>query len=212
MRFVFISQFKQINESNSVCNEAACSVHYTISYNILFLYHSWLVNHGWFLCLSLYLNCLSVFYWYIFTWIAPMMNVCLRTQVAISLPFPPLPQYKGQSNIHLGPDVLLRQKHVAMSSTFINTREVGRSLVKWVTILITPSRENVLSWRSLLPKHVKNKYHRTELGCYPETVLHHWREQGCYPKTLLHHWRELGCYPKTLIYNLTLIQVWFVFL
>uniref|UniRef100_A0A8C8CFR9 Calpain 8 n=1 Tax=Oncorhynchus tshawytscha TaxID=74940 RepID=A0A8C8CFR9_ONCTS len=32
--------------------------------------------------------------------------------------------YKGQSNIHLGPDVLLRQKHVAMSSTFINTREV----------------------------------------------------------------------------------------
>ncbi|CAB1311732.1 unnamed protein product [Coregonus sp. 'balchen'] len=35
-----------------------------------------------------------------------------------------LPQYKGQSNIHLGADVLLRQKHVAMSSTFINTREV----------------------------------------------------------------------------------------
>ncbi|XP_071247439.1 calpain-2 catalytic subunit-like [Salvelinus alpinus] len=33
-------------------------------------------------------------------------------------------EYKGQSNIHLGPDVLLRQKPVAMSSTFINTREV----------------------------------------------------------------------------------------
>ncbi|XP_054885419.1 calpain-8 isoform X2 [Poeciliopsis prolifica] len=33
-------------------------------------------------------------------------------------------QYKGCSNIRLGPDVLLRQRAVAMSSTFINTREV----------------------------------------------------------------------------------------
>ncbi|XP_036980849.1 calpain-2 catalytic subunit-like [Acanthopagrus latus] len=33
-------------------------------------------------------------------------------------------QYKGHSNIHLGPDVLLRQRAVAMSSTFINMREV----------------------------------------------------------------------------------------
>ncbi|XP_046885675.1 calpain-2 catalytic subunit-like [Hypomesus transpacificus] len=33
-------------------------------------------------------------------------------------------QYKGQNNVHLGPDVLLRQKPVAMSSNFINTREV----------------------------------------------------------------------------------------
>ncbi|XP_034753376.1 calpain-2 catalytic subunit-like [Etheostoma cragini] len=33
-------------------------------------------------------------------------------------------QYKGQSNVRLGPDVLLRQKAVAMSSSFINTREV----------------------------------------------------------------------------------------
>ncbi|KAM8859486.1 calpain-1 catalytic subunit-like [Spinachia spinachia] len=33
-------------------------------------------------------------------------------------------QYKGCSNVHLGPDVLLRQKAVAMSSNFINTREV----------------------------------------------------------------------------------------
>ncbi|XP_017268469.1 calpain-2 catalytic subunit-like [Kryptolebias marmoratus] len=32
-------------------------------------------------------------------------------------------EYKGSSNVHLGPDVLLRQKHVAIS-TFINTREV----------------------------------------------------------------------------------------
>uniref|UniRef100_A0A8D3AB06 calpain-2 n=1 Tax=Scophthalmus maximus TaxID=52904 RepID=A0A8D3AB06_SCOMX len=32
--------------------------------------------------------------------------------------------YKGRSNVHLGPDVLLRQRAVAMSSTFINTREV----------------------------------------------------------------------------------------
>uniref|UniRef100_A0A3Q4AIV7 Uncharacterized protein n=1 Tax=Mola mola TaxID=94237 RepID=A0A3Q4AIV7_MOLML len=31
---------------------------------------------------------------------------------------------KGRSNVHIGPDVLLRQKAVAMSSTFINTREV----------------------------------------------------------------------------------------
>lgn len=35
-----------------------------------------------------------------------------------------IPQYKGCSNVHLGPDVLLRQKAVAMSSNFINTREV----------------------------------------------------------------------------------------
>ncbi|KAM3606381.1 uncharacterized protein V6R79_015119 [Siganus canaliculatus] len=33
-------------------------------------------------------------------------------------------ELKGHSNVHLGPDVLLRQRAVAMSSTFINTREV----------------------------------------------------------------------------------------
>ncbi|KAM7408966.1 hypothetical protein PAMA_002608 [Pampus argenteus] len=33
-------------------------------------------------------------------------------------------QYKGRSNVHLGPDVLLRQRSVARSSSFINTREV----------------------------------------------------------------------------------------
>ncbi|KAK5853818.1 hypothetical protein PBY51_014942 [Eleginops maclovinus] len=33
-------------------------------------------------------------------------------------------ELKGRSNVHLGPDVLLRQKAVAMSSTFVNTREV----------------------------------------------------------------------------------------
>ncbi|XP_017314390.1 calpain-2 catalytic subunit [Ictalurus punctatus] len=33
-------------------------------------------------------------------------------------------EYKGQNNIHLGPDVLLRQRAVAMSNTFINMREV----------------------------------------------------------------------------------------
>ncbi|XP_054455876.1 calpain-2 catalytic subunit-like [Anoplopoma fimbria] len=33
-------------------------------------------------------------------------------------------QYKGCSNVHLGPDVLLRQRAVAMSSSFINVREV----------------------------------------------------------------------------------------
>lgn len=33
-------------------------------------------------------------------------------------------QYKGQNNIHLGADVLLRQRAVAMSNTFINMREV----------------------------------------------------------------------------------------
>lgn len=33
-------------------------------------------------------------------------------------------QYKGRKNIHLGPDVLLRQRAVARSHTFINTREI----------------------------------------------------------------------------------------
>ncbi|KAJ8285131.1 hypothetical protein COCON_G00039810 [Conger conger] len=33
-------------------------------------------------------------------------------------------EYKGRSNVHLGPDVLLRQRAVAMSSSFTNTREV----------------------------------------------------------------------------------------
>ncbi|TNM99869.1 hypothetical protein fugu_012902 [Takifugu bimaculatus] len=33
-------------------------------------------------------------------------------------------QLKGRSNVHLGPDILLRQRAVAMSSAFINTREV----------------------------------------------------------------------------------------
>nr|AAH95824.1 Capn8 protein [Danio rerio]AAI65648.1 Capn8 protein [Danio rerio] len=34
-------------------------------------------------------------------------------------------ELKGRSNIHLGPDVLLRQRSVAGSNTFINLREVG---------------------------------------------------------------------------------------
>ncbi|XP_028844175.1 calpain-2 catalytic subunit-like [Denticeps clupeoides] len=33
-------------------------------------------------------------------------------------------EFKGRTNIHLGPEVLLRQRAVAMSSTFINLREV----------------------------------------------------------------------------------------
>ncbi|XP_061645943.1 calpain-1 catalytic subunit-like isoform X2 [Phyllopteryx taeniolatus] len=33
-------------------------------------------------------------------------------------------EYKGRRNAHLGPDILLRQRAVAMSRTFINTREV----------------------------------------------------------------------------------------
>ncbi|XP_028828029.1 calpain-8 [Denticeps clupeoides] len=33
-------------------------------------------------------------------------------------------EYKGRSNVHLGPDVLLRQKATAMSSTFSNVREM----------------------------------------------------------------------------------------
>ncbi|XP_066553109.1 calpain-8 [Amia ocellicauda] len=33
-------------------------------------------------------------------------------------------EYKGRTNIHLGPDVLLRQQAVAMSDTFINLREI----------------------------------------------------------------------------------------
>uniref|UniRef100_A0A3P8Z4K3 Calpain 8 n=1 Tax=Esox lucius TaxID=8010 RepID=A0A3P8Z4K3_ESOLU len=33
-------------------------------------------------------------------------------------------KYKGRTNIHLGPDILLRQRSVAMSSTFINLREI----------------------------------------------------------------------------------------
>ncbi|XP_039890525.1 calpain-2 catalytic subunit-like [Simochromis diagramma] len=33
-------------------------------------------------------------------------------------------EYKGCKNVRLGPEVLLRQKHVAMSPNFINTREV----------------------------------------------------------------------------------------
>ncbi|KAI1886370.1 hypothetical protein AGOR_G00213320 [Albula goreensis] len=33
-------------------------------------------------------------------------------------------QYKGRTNVHLGPDVLLRQRAVAMSHTFINMREI----------------------------------------------------------------------------------------
>lgn len=38
--------------------------------------------------------------------------------------FPINLKYKGRSNVRLGPDVLLRQRAVAMSNTFINTREV----------------------------------------------------------------------------------------
>nr|XP_015218038.1 PREDICTED: calpain-2 catalytic subunit-like isoform X1 [Lepisosteus oculatus]XP_015218039.1 PREDICTED: calpain-2 catalytic subunit-like isoform X1 [Lepisosteus oculatus] len=33
-------------------------------------------------------------------------------------------EYKGRTNIHLGPDILLRQRAVATSNTFINLREV----------------------------------------------------------------------------------------
>ncbi|KAK7137190.1 hypothetical protein R3I93_017309 [Phoxinus phoxinus] len=34
-------------------------------------------------------------------------------------------QFKGRNNIHLGPDVLLRQRSIAGSSTFINLREMS---------------------------------------------------------------------------------------
>ncbi|RXN04639.1 calpain-2 catalytic subunit-like protein [Labeo rohita] len=34
-------------------------------------------------------------------------------------------KFKGRNNIHLGPDVLLRQRSIAGSNTFINLREVG---------------------------------------------------------------------------------------
>ncbi|KAM7385785.1 hypothetical protein PAMP_001842 [Pampus punctatissimus] len=49
-------------------------------------------------------------------------------------------QYKGRSNVHLGPDVLLRQRSVARSSSFINTREVcGRFKLPPGEYVIIPS-------------------------------------------------------------------------
>ncbi|XP_023819378.1 calpain-2 catalytic subunit-like [Oryzias latipes] len=49
-------------------------------------------------------------------------------------------EYKGRSNVRLGPDVLLRQRPVAMSSTFINRREVcGRFTLPPGDYAIIPS-------------------------------------------------------------------------
>uniref|UniRef100_A0A3P9IPP5 calpain-2 n=1 Tax=Oryzias latipes TaxID=8090 RepID=A0A3P9IPP5_ORYLA len=49
-------------------------------------------------------------------------------------------QYKGRSNVRLGPDVLLRQRPVATSSTFINRREVcGRFTLPPGDYAIIPS-------------------------------------------------------------------------
>nr|XP_046258341.1 calpain-2 catalytic subunit-like [Scatophagus argus] len=49
-------------------------------------------------------------------------------------------ELKGRSNVHLGPDVLLRQRAVAMCSTFINTREVcGRFKLPPGEYAIVPS-------------------------------------------------------------------------
>ncbi|XP_060715820.1 calpain-8 [Tachysurus vachellii] len=49
-------------------------------------------------------------------------------------------EFKGQNNIHLGPDVLLRQRAVAMSNTFINMREVcGRFKLPPGEYVIIPS-------------------------------------------------------------------------
>ncbi|XP_046899414.1 calpain-8 isoform X1 [Hypomesus transpacificus] len=49
-------------------------------------------------------------------------------------------EYEGRSNVHLGPDVLLRQRPVAMSSTFINLREIcGRFKLPPGEYIIIPS-------------------------------------------------------------------------
>ncbi|XP_034465690.1 calpain-2 catalytic subunit-like [Hippoglossus hippoglossus] len=49
-------------------------------------------------------------------------------------------EYKGRSNVHLGPEVLLRQRAVAMSSSFINMREVcGRFKLPPGEYAIVPS-------------------------------------------------------------------------
>ncbi|KAL7833965.1 hypothetical protein AOLI_G00289250 [Acnodon oligacanthus] len=48
--------------------------------------------------------------------------------------------YKGDNNVHLGPDVLLRQRAIAMSDTFINLREVcGRFKLPPGEYVIIPS-------------------------------------------------------------------------
>uniref|UniRef100_A0A674CT75 Calpain-2 catalytic subunit-like n=1 Tax=Salmo trutta TaxID=8032 RepID=A0A674CT75_SALTR len=77
--------------------------------------------------------------------------------------------YKGQSNIHLGPDVLLRQKHVAMSSTFINTREVCDRFClppgEYVIIPSTfqPHKNGSFILRVFSEKHVATRYVRSPL-------------------------------------------------
>ncbi|XP_023255347.1 calpain-2 catalytic subunit-like, partial [Seriola lalandi dorsalis] len=49
-------------------------------------------------------------------------------------------QFKGRSNVHLGPDVLLRSAAVARSPTFINLREVcGRFKLPPGEYVIVPS-------------------------------------------------------------------------
>ncbi|KAF5897914.1 calpain-2 catalytic subunit-like, partial [Clarias magur] len=49
-------------------------------------------------------------------------------------------EYKGRNNIHLGPNVLLRQRAVASSNTFINMREVcGRFKLPPGEYIIVPS-------------------------------------------------------------------------
>ncbi|KAM8851545.1 calpain-2 catalytic subunit-like [Synchiropus picturatus] len=49
-------------------------------------------------------------------------------------------EYKGRKNVHLGPDVLLRQRAVAMSGSFINSREVcGRFKLPPGEYAIVPS-------------------------------------------------------------------------
>ncbi|KAL6461893.1 hypothetical protein MHYP_G00300380 [Metynnis hypsauchen] len=49
-------------------------------------------------------------------------------------------EYKGDNNVHLGPDVLLRQRAIAMSDTFINLREVcGRFKLPPGEYVIIPS-------------------------------------------------------------------------
>uniref|UniRef100_A0AAR2JAS1 Calpain catalytic domain-containing protein n=1 Tax=Pygocentrus nattereri TaxID=42514 RepID=A0AAR2JAS1_PYGNA len=49
-------------------------------------------------------------------------------------------KYKGDNNVHLGPDVLLRQRAIAMSNTFINLREVcGRFKLPPGEYVIIPS-------------------------------------------------------------------------
>uniref|UniRef100_A0A6Q2YUY9 Calpain 8 n=1 Tax=Esox lucius TaxID=8010 RepID=A0A6Q2YUY9_ESOLU len=91
--------------------------------------------------------------------------------------------YKGQANVHLGPDVLLKQKEVAMCKTFTDSREVcdrfclppGNYVIIPSTFL--PHKNGNFILRVFSEKHVATRYLPNTMNTHVERSPEHFFSQ-----------------------------------